>query len=177
MSNMVRRGDIPRVSQGELTEIRDCEICCMGKMGQRGHALASDDVATMPRMGRLHLDLIGLFGVTSMHGGFEYAQTGIEVDSRLSTVSLLKHKSDALSQTRITVQKLEVGSGLPLKSMRTDGGGGYTSKDWKGCEDQGIKHKLTAPYSPQRNGMCERLNRTLIEKMRCLLMWSKMPKS
>ena len=64
MSDMVRRGDIPRLSQGELIEVRDCEICCMGKMGQRGHALASDDVATMPRMGRLHLDLIGPFGVT-----------------------------------------------------------------------------------------------------------------
>ena len=131
MSDMARRGDIPRLSQGELTEIRDREICCMGKMGQRGHALASDDVATMPRMGRLHLDLIGLFGVTSMHGGFEYAQTGIEVNSRLSTVPLLKHKSDALSQTRITVQKLEVESGLPLKSIRTDGGEEYTSNEWK----------------------------------------------
>ena len=94
---MVKRGDIPRVSHGELTLIKDYEICCMGKMGQRGHALASDDVATMPSMGRLHLDLIGPFGVRSMHGGFDYAQTGIEVNSRLLTVSLLKHKSDAVS--------------------------------------------------------------------------------
>ena len=112
-----------------------------------------------------------------MHGGFEYAQTGIEVNPRLSTISLLKHKSDALSQTRITVQKLEVESRLPLKSIRTNGGEEYTSKDWKGyCEEKGIKHELTAPYSLQQNGMCERLNRTLMEKMRCLLMWSKLPK-
>ena len=178
MSDMARRGDIPRLNQEELTEVRDCEICCMGKMGQKGHAMASDDVATMPKMGRLHLDLIGPFGVKSMHGGFDYAQTGIEVNTRLSTVSLLRHKSEALSQTRITVQKLEVESGLALKSIRTDGGGEYTSKEWRGyCEDKGIRHELTAPYSPQQNGMCERLNRTLMEKMRCLLMWSKLPKS
>ena len=78
MSDMARRGDIPRLNQEELTEVRDCEICCMGKMGQKGHAMASDDVATMPKMGRLHLDLIGPFGVKSMHGGFDYAQTGID---------------------------------------------------------------------------------------------------
>ena len=103
-----------------------------------------------------------------MHGGFQYAQTGIEVNSRLSTVSLPKHKSDALSQTRITVHKLEVESGLPLKSIRTNGWGEYTSKDWKDyCEEKGINHELTGPYNPQQNGMCERLNRTLMEKMRC----------
>ena len=45
----------------------------MGKMGQMGHALASDDVAPMPKMGRLHLDLVSLFGVRSIHGDFEYA--------------------------------------------------------------------------------------------------------
>ena len=62
--------------------------------------------------------------------------------------------------------------------MRTEGGGKYTSKEWTDyCEDKGIKHELTAPYSPQQNGMCERLNKTLMEKMRCLRMWSKLPKS
>ena len=58
------------------------------------------------------------------------------------------------------------------------GGGEYIIKDWKGYwEGKGIKHELTAPYSPQQNGMCERLTRTLMEKMRRLLMWSKFPKS
>jgi hypothetical protein len=31
------------------------------------------------------------------------------------------------------------------------------------------------PYSPQQNGVSERLNRTLIEKVRCLLHGSQLP--
>ena len=38
-------------------------------------------------------------------------------------------------------------------------------------------HQTTAPYSPEQNGLCERLNRTLIEKMRCMLIWSLLPAS
>lgn len=33
----------------------------------------------------------------------------------------------------------------------------------------GIIHQKTNPYSPEQNGLCERMNRTLIEKARCLL--------
>ena len=44
-------------------------------------------------------------------------------------------------------------------------------------QTKGISHELTAPYIPQQNGMAERLNRTLLEKMGCLLIWSELPKS
>jgi hypothetical protein len=36
----------------------------------------------------------------------------------------------------------------------------------------GIKHQTTVPYSPEQNGVAERLNRTLVEKARCMLMES-----
>ena len=45
------------------------------------------------------------------------------------------------------------------------------------AKDKGFQHQLTAPYIPEQNGVNERLNRTLLEKMRCLLLWSKLPKS
>ena len=40
-----------------------------------------------------------------------------------------------------------------------------------------LQIRKASPTSPQQNGIIERLNRTLIEKMRCLLLWSKLPKS
>ena len=60
------------------------------------------------------------------------------------------------------------------------GGGEYTSAEWRAfatIPGHEFDHQLTAPYSPQQNGMCERLNRTLLEKMRCLMIWSELPKS
>ena len=32
------------------------------------------------------------------------------------------------------------------------------------CEEAGIEHRLTAPYTPQENGVSERKNQTIMEK-------------
>ncbi|RDX73793.1 hypothetical protein CR513_46544, partial [Mucuna pruriens] len=41
---------------------------------------------------------------------------------------------------------------------------------------QGIKHEKTLPKTPQLNGLAERMNRTLIEKVRCMLSKAKLPR-
>ena len=77
-------------------EVKGCQLCCQGKMQQLSHAKASEDLGTCPKMGRIHLDLIGPLSVRSANGGFTYAQTGIEMSTRLSFVSLVKTKDEAL---------------------------------------------------------------------------------
>ena len=54
--------------------------------------------------------------------------------------------------------------------LRTDNGGelcGNESKDF--CKKCGIARKNTTPYTPQHNGVAERMNRTLMEKERIML--------
>jgi hypothetical protein len=54
--------------------------------------------------------------------------------------------------------------------FRTDHGGKFTAAefmDW--CADRGIKHHLTAPCSPQQNGVVERMNQTVVGIARCML--------
>ena len=108
MSDFFRRGDIPKLSSDELAEVKGCQVCCQGKMSQLSHAKASEDLGTCPKMGRIHLDLIGPLSVRSANGAFTYAQTGIEVSTRLSFVSLLKTKDEALNRAKVTIQLLEV---------------------------------------------------------------------
>jgi transposase InsO family protein len=43
------------------------------------------------------------------------------------------------------------------------------------CDEHGIKHFTTAPYTLQQNGVVERCNRTVVEMARCLLKNKKMP--
>lgn len=37
------------------------------------------------------------------------------------------------------------------------------------CEENGIRRELTAPYTPEQNGVAERKNRTVVEMARSLL--------
>ena len=129
-------------------------------------------------MDKIHLDLVGPLAVIFAHGAYSYFQAGIDVGTRLSFVNLLQRKSDALAISKVAIAALECEAKTNLKSSRTDSGGEYVSAARKQfVQDKGIRCELTAPYSPQQNGMAERLNRTLLEKMRCLLIWSGLPKS
>ncbi|RDX64254.1 hypothetical protein CR513_57211, partial [Mucuna pruriens] len=60
--------------------------------------------------------------------------------------------------------------------LRTDGGGEYNSKEFKEfCEAKGIEHEVTAPYTPQHNGLAERRNRTLLDMARCMIKGKGLP--
>ena len=55
-----------------------------------------------------------------------------------------------------------------LKCLRSDNGGEYVSKAFQAfCDSKGIKRELTAPYNPPQNGVAERMNRTIQDKVRC----------
>jgi hypothetical protein len=60
--------------------------------------------------------------------------------------------------------------------IRSDNGSEYRSRGFNTlCEDFGITQQFTSRYTPEQNGAAERLNRTLIEMMRCLLAHSSAP--
>ena len=46
----------------------------------------------------------------------------------------------------------------------------------KYCEDQGIRRFLTAPYSPQQNGIAKRKNPTILDMVRTMLKSKNVPK-
>jgi hypothetical protein len=48
-------------------------------------------------------------------------------------------------------------------------------KTW--CEERGIIHEFSAPYSPSQNGVAERRQRTLVESARCMLLASGLPRN
>ncbi|GKF97060.1 retrovirus-related pol polyprotein from transposon TNT 1-94, partial [Tanacetum coccineum] len=65
---------------------------------------------------------------------------------------------------------VEKQSGKDLKVLRTDHEGEFLSKEFVAfCDDHGIKRELTAPYSPEQNGVAERKNRTVVEMTRSML--------
>jgi transposase InsO family protein len=52
--------------------------------------------------------------------------------------------------------------GITLSRVLTDNGMSYRSNIWRDlCEQLGIAHTRTRPYTPRTNGKVERFNRTL----------------
>ena len=69
---------------------------------------------------------------------------------------------------------------LPLfiAKLRTDGGGEYTSREFTQYLGQkGIEAQVTTPYTPQSNGVTERANRTIMQRVRSMISWAGLPDS
>ena len=62
--------------------------------------------------------------------------------------------------------------------MRSDNGKEYNLAEFNQfCENAGIEHQLTTPYTPQQNGVSERRNRYIMEMSRCMLHEKNLPKN
>ncbi|KAI5003657.1 hypothetical protein ZWY2020_030817 [Hordeum vulgare] len=60
--------------------------------------------------------------------------------------------------------------GIKIKHMRSDNGTEFKNTGLDDYLDElGITHELSAPYTPQQNGVVERKNRTLVEMARTML--------
>ena len=57
-----------------------------------------------------------------------------------------------------------------------NGKGEYVNKEnaeW--LAQHGIRHETSAPHTPEQNGSAERLNRALLEPVRCMIIESGLP--
>ena len=70
--------------------------------------------------------------------------------------------------------KLKINLIKKNKRLRTDRGGEYDSSMLNAyCENHGIIHEVTLPYSPKSNGVAERKNRTLKDMVNAMLISSR----
>lgn len=96
--------------------------------------------------------------------------------SRMSWVYFLQLKSETFEKFKIFKALTEKQSGKCLKVLRTDHGGEFTSSEFRTiCEEQGIKRKMTASYTPEQNGVAERKNRTMVKMARSILKSKGLP--
>jgi transposase InsO family protein len=67
-------------------------------------------------------------------------------------------------------------TGRKLKVLRTDRGGEFNSVEFgEYCAEAGVQRQLTAPYSPQQNGVVERRNQTVVGMARSMMKAKGLP--
>lgn len=100
----------------------------------------------------------------------------IDDNTRYMWTMFLKKKSEALSNFKNLKEVVEKETGKKIGTFRTDRGGEFVSEEFNTFHDGfGIKGHLTAPYTPQQNGVVERRNRTMMEMARSILNHMHMP--
>ena len=151
-----------------------CEPCVLGKQ-HRAPFKPSSSKAARP-LSLVHTDLCGPLPVTSM-GGNSYFLTLLDDYSKLSAVRPIKHKSDTAAALIATLTQMENMSSYRVQRLRCDNGSEYINEELHSyCQDKGIKLETTVRYTPQQNGAAERLNRTLMDKVRPMLTAANLPK-
>jgi transposase InsO family protein len=93
-------------------------------------------------------------------GGKRYFVTFIDDATRYASVYLLKNKSDM--STAFVDFVSSAPHGLRGTRLRSDSGSEYKASNFQALlKQRGITHEPTAPYTPEHNGVAERLNRTI----------------
>jgi transposase InsO family protein len=150
-----------------------CEPCIHGKQHRDPFPKQSESRST-ELLGLIHSDLHGPLPPTM--SGFRYWITFIDDKSRYVTVYLLKSKDGAFSAFKQFKALAENQLGSTIKTLRDDKGGEYMSNAFNQfLVDAGIARQHTARASPQQNGVAERLNRTIHERLTSMLHDARLP--
>lgn len=117
----------------------------------------------------VHSDVFGPVKVPSL-GKSVYYVSFIDDFSRNTWIYFLKNKSEVFDRFKEFKALVENQTEKKIKVLRTDNGGELCSKEFEEfCKKCGIARQKTTPYTPQQNGVAERMNKTLMERARSML--------
>ncbi|KAJ9561724.1 hypothetical protein OSB04_006884 [Centaurea solstitialis] len=160
--NMVR--GVPRVKHP--TQV--CEGYMVAKQTRQPFPKETEYRATKP-LELVHADLCGPISPQTL-GGNQYFLLIVDDYSRFMWVYVISTKDEAFPAFKRFKAQVETESTNRVKMLRTDRGGEFTSRQFNEfCDKEGVKRQLTAPYTPQQNGVVERRNQTILETTRSLL--------
>lgn len=90
--------------------------------------------------------------------------------SHFTIIYLMSSKDQVLQCFREYEALVTAHFGSRISRLRTDNGGEYVGGEMRRfCRSKGIAMETTIPYTPQQNGVSERMNRTLMERARAIL--------
>ena len=151
-----------------------CDACLAGKQ-RRNSFPAVAQYRAERTLEIVHGDLCGPITPATPSGG-RYFLLLVDDKSRFMWLSVMSTKDQAAAAIKAFQERTEAESGLKLGVLRTDRGGEFTSVEFaEYCAAEGVRRQLTAPYSPQQNGVVERRNGTVVATARSMLKAKGLP--
>jgi len=164
----------PKELKNVTIEDSVCQICMEGKGTKLPHSTTATK-ATRPYI-RVHSDIWGPASSPDRHGN-KYYVSFTDDYSGYASIYLMKDKSEVEKHYLLYSRHIKnLNKGVGITFLRSDNGMEYKSTTFQSILTlDGTKQEFSAPYCQQENGTSERLNRTLLEKTRCLMFESKCP--
>ena len=161
--------DIP---QEEFTKA-ECIACIKGKSAKPG-AGPSNLTPTQEILERIHCDLIGPMETEWL--GKKYVLTIIDDFSRYCIAIPIRAKSDTTETLKQAIKEMELATGgRKVRAIQADWGGEFKNgalNSW--CRTKGIVQKETVAYHSETNAIVERLNRTLQDIARTVMIGAQL---
>lgn len=164
-----------KIPNDNLQDLRQCDACLKGKFTRLPFCKGGSPCHQ--RLEVIHTDVAGPMRVESL-GGARYFVTFIDDCTRWCEVYLLSKKSGVLDAFKAFKSLAEKQTGAFIKCLQSDNGREYINGEFEDfLKEEGITRRLTVTHTPQQNGTAERMNRTLIEMARCMLLQSQLPEA
>ena len=150
--------------------LSNCPACALGKMKAQPHPPANRKTALLEL---IHTDVCGPLPPSKT--GCTYFVTFTDDYSRRTVCYGISSRTEVASKFKIYQQVVEKETGKKVKRVRSDRAREYEFGEFRDhLQVQGIQHELTAPYSPEQNGVSERVNQTLNSNIRAMLIQAKL---
>ena len=118
----------------------------------------------------IHTDIAGPFQPVAIEGRGKYNLVIVDDYNKKSWCIPLKKKSDTAAAMKEWIAVRENELEKKVKTMRSDNGGEYIDAAFeKWLKEHGILHQTIPARSPQSNGVSERMNRTIQDRARSML--------
>lgn len=158
--------------------ILECETCIMAKMEKLPFK------ETRKRAERplqvIHTDTMGPISPTSYPGFKRYIVVFIDDYSRFARAYAVKTKDEAgdVFKSYLVSARNLLGKNEKVCYIKSDQGTEFTGgKFLEILKEEKIEIEVSPPYTPEHNGVAERFNKTIQEKVRAYMFDSGLPKS
>ncbi|GJZ22058.1 putative ribonuclease H-like domain-containing protein [Tanacetum coccineum] len=173
--NKLVRGSLVRGLPSKLFEINQTSVACQKGKQHRASCKTKTVSSISQPLQMLHMDLFGLTFVKSLMKKM-YCLVVTDDFSRFSWVFFLATKDETTEILKTFITGIENLINLRVKVIRCDNGTKFKNRVMNQfSEMKGIKREFSVARTPQKNGVAERKNRTLIEVARTMLADSKLP--
>ena len=174
---MVKGGHVEGIELEKTSDTPFCVACTKAKLTRAPIPKTRSEERAVAGLGdRIHSDIWGPAQVQALTGE-SYFVTFTDEAKAWSEVEVLKKKDQTFQAYKNFEAWLETQFGTSVKEFHCDGGGEYINGLFDAhLKAKGTKRTITIHDTPQQNGISERLNRTILEHARAMLIGAGLPR-